>query len=339
VLGVLEPKPTGWLIVGANPLAIVIAKHLVKTGYSAVLVDTNVRNTAIARREGLEAITANALDLDDDDDPRLYGVGAIIALTDNEDLNTLLCTHFKEENPGASLYRWARGTADENAARPGAGEVVWPELSLTALKAMTVEEIEKHVVRTRRKVERIRHRERVLLCFGPDQVETSLGQRTEGEADVLLYEPFSTGVAIRIEPDWVIYSDCRDMGELYAQMLCAMADKVEKIDRDAVYQQLLKQEDEYSSYIEYGMAMPHLYVKDLEQSVAAVAKLGHPVLDSRAQHEVQFVFLVLSPEGDPQHHLNALAEISRFFMDPENLSALEEAESAEDIREALHLVS
>jgi mannitol/fructose-specific phosphotransferase system IIA component (Ntr-type) len=177
----------------------------------------------------------------------------------------------------------------------------------------------------------------VLLCFDEDQVQTSLANKDEGEVDVLIHEPFATGVAIRIESDWVLYSDLQNMNDLYSQMLCTLADKVDSIDRDDVYQQLLKQEEEYSSYIEYGMAMPHLYVEGLEQSIAAFAKLQHPILDPRVQHEVRFVFLVLSPEGDPQHHLNALAEISRFFMDPENLSALEEAASVDEIREALHL--
>ena len=104
-LGLAERQPQGALIVGAPPLARQLAAALAGVGVRAVLVDSNYHHVAESRLAGLEAHHGNALAEDTLDGLDLAGVGRMLAMTANDEVNTLAAIQFREVFSGAEVYR------------------------------------------------------------------------------------------------------------------------------------------------------------------------------------------------------------------------------------------
>ncbi|KPK61447.1 MAG: hypothetical protein AMS21_09195 [Gemmatimonas sp. SG8_38_2] len=96
LLGVSKPDPQGILFVGAHPWALRIAAEVQRQGFSVRLADTNYSNIADAKMEGLptyygSTLTEAALDTMD-----LDGIGRMLALTANDEVNSLTAVNFTE---------------------------------------------------------------------------------------------------------------------------------------------------------------------------------------------------------------------------------------------------
>lgn len=91
-----EPNPQGVLIVGANQLARALAEALGKLDIQSVLVDSNRESISQARMSGLRAVYANALDEAAVEKLPLGGLGRIMTMTPNDEVNSLAALHYTE---------------------------------------------------------------------------------------------------------------------------------------------------------------------------------------------------------------------------------------------------
>lgn len=97
MLGVSEPDPKGVLIIGANPVAIALAKALSQSGFRPLLVDTSWERIRRARMEGLETFFGNPVSEQAERSLDLVGMGRMLALSAHSPLNTLACMHYRME--------------------------------------------------------------------------------------------------------------------------------------------------------------------------------------------------------------------------------------------------
>lgn len=104
-LGIAEPKPQGFIIVGAYKAARNIALSLKEEGYSVLLVDTNWSNISSARMEGLPTFYGNILSQYALDELDLGGKGRILAMTSDNDFNTLVTAEFAHVFGRAETYQ------------------------------------------------------------------------------------------------------------------------------------------------------------------------------------------------------------------------------------------
>jgi NhaP-type Na+/H+ or K+/H+ antiporter len=104
-LGLAKPNPQGVLMVGAHSWARVIAKFLHENGFQVSLVDSNWANISAARQEGLKAYYENILLEDISEDINLDGIGKLIALTRNDEVNSLSALHFIEDFGRSQVYQ------------------------------------------------------------------------------------------------------------------------------------------------------------------------------------------------------------------------------------------
>jgi hypothetical protein len=100
LLGVADPDPQGVLIVGAHPWARAIAAELKAEGVAVRLVDTNYSNIAQARMEGLPVYYGSALT-----EGALAGIGRLLAITSNDEVNSLTALHFSEVFGSSGVYQ------------------------------------------------------------------------------------------------------------------------------------------------------------------------------------------------------------------------------------------
>jgi NhaP-type Na+/H+ or K+/H+ antiporter len=106
-LGLSQSDPQGVMILGAHPWAREIAKGLKGEGVPVCLVDSNYTNIAESRMAGLpvhygSALTEGALDSID-----LEGIGRLLALTSNDEVNSLSAVNFSEIFGEQEVYQLA----------------------------------------------------------------------------------------------------------------------------------------------------------------------------------------------------------------------------------------
>lgn len=107
-LGLSQRNPQGLLIVGANYWARRIALAVYQAGYRVVIADTNPVNIEAARRDGLETYYGSILAEVARDEINLAGVGRLLALTPNVEVNALAAEHFAVTFGGQNVYELAR---------------------------------------------------------------------------------------------------------------------------------------------------------------------------------------------------------------------------------------
>ncbi len=113
-LGVAEPDPRGFLIIGANPVARAIGKALQEQEFNVLLTDTTWENIRAARMAGLPTYYGNPISAHADQYLDLVGIGRMLALSPVADVNVLAGLRFRREFGSASIY--ALQTAQEKDA-------------------------------------------------------------------------------------------------------------------------------------------------------------------------------------------------------------------------------
>ncbi len=93
-LGLAEGSPQGALFVGAHSWAREMALALQKEGLRVVMADSNWYNVTRARMAGLPVHYGGILSEHVLEEIDLYGIGRLLALTSNEEANTLAALHF-----------------------------------------------------------------------------------------------------------------------------------------------------------------------------------------------------------------------------------------------------
>lgn len=97
LLGLMEEEPRGILIVGANPVARVIGKALLKQGFRVKLTDTTWSEIQAARMDGLDTYYGDPVSAHADRQLELEGIGRLFAMSRRPALNTLATIKFRRE--------------------------------------------------------------------------------------------------------------------------------------------------------------------------------------------------------------------------------------------------
>lgn len=107
-LGLSSSDAQGLLIAGAGQTARAIALALQREGFATVLVDTRYPRIRKARDAGLNACFANILSEQVLDEVDFGGLGKFLALTSNDEVNTLAVARFREFFGRDQVYQLTR---------------------------------------------------------------------------------------------------------------------------------------------------------------------------------------------------------------------------------------
>lgn len=121
-LGVSQQNPQGILIVGAHPLARSMAQALREEKYQVLMVDTNWSNVTAARLDGLPAYYGSIVSEEIMNDLDFGGIGRLLALTSNDEANSLAALHFVEIFGRAEVYQ-----LPPTSGRGKNGEELWAQ--------------------------------------------------------------------------------------------------------------------------------------------------------------------------------------------------------------------
>jgi NhaP-type Na+/H+ or K+/H+ antiporter len=104
-LGLAIANPQGVLFAGAASWIRSIAQALQDEGFQVLLVDTNYNNTAAARMAGLPVVCASVLSEFVEEEIELGSIGRLLALTPNDNLNSLAAMEFATVFGRAEVYQ------------------------------------------------------------------------------------------------------------------------------------------------------------------------------------------------------------------------------------------
>lgn len=104
-LKLAKPNPQGVLFVGAHNWTREMAKILREEGFQVCMVDTNWANISAARLEGISTYYGSVVADQIFDDLDLAGIGKILALTPNDEINNLAILHFMGIFDRSELYQ------------------------------------------------------------------------------------------------------------------------------------------------------------------------------------------------------------------------------------------
>lgn len=115
-LGLSRPGQRGLLIISADPVARAIGEAVQREGYEVLMVDSNATNIRAARLAGLPTLHANALSDSVGDAVSLSGIGRVLAMTANDEVNTLVALKHARQFGRDNIYQIDTG----NATKPKA---------------------------------------------------------------------------------------------------------------------------------------------------------------------------------------------------------------------------
>ncbi|MGR3741871.1 PTS fructose transporter subunit IIABC [Companilactobacillus sp. DQM5] len=105
-------------------------------------------------------------------------------------------------------------------------------------------------------------------------------------------------------------------------------------DKELYRADIMKRESETSTGIGDGIAMPHAHDKAVKRATVLFAKSNTGVdFDSLDGQPVSLFFMIAAPEGADNIHLQALAQLSTLLIDPELISKLKNASTAEEVQQ------
>jgi len=116
LLGVAEPPEFGFLIIGANTVARMIAVELTKHEVPVVLADTSWENVRLARMENLQVYFGNPVSEHAANQLDLTGIGNLLVISPYKHMNSLATYHFLDWfGDHNSVYSLAEGEQDQTA--------------------------------------------------------------------------------------------------------------------------------------------------------------------------------------------------------------------------------
>lgn len=108
-LGVAKPVPRGFLIIGAHEWAIDMAKELEKYDVKVTIADSNWNNISRAKSKNLETFYGDVLSEYALDRLNLDGIGKLLSVTPNDEVNALTVIRFSELFGRSLVYKLPPG--------------------------------------------------------------------------------------------------------------------------------------------------------------------------------------------------------------------------------------
>ncbi len=104
-LKVAQANPQGVLLVGAHSWGMELAKELKENKFAVALIDTNRENIYRAKMAEIPAYRVSALSEQLYEELNLDGIGKLLAITSNDEANSLACLHLRDLFDSKEIYQ------------------------------------------------------------------------------------------------------------------------------------------------------------------------------------------------------------------------------------------
>jgi two-component system sensor histidine kinase KdpD len=135
-----------------------------------------------------------------------------------------------------------------------------------------------------------------------------------------------------IAPQRIIIWDQPALKEAILQNLVKVAAKSDRIgDPETLLKEVLKREEQGSTFFNEGVAFPHARINGLTAPIVALGLTRKGVSDVLTEKPIEIVFLILSPAQTPEIQVKVLGLTSRAAQNRQLLQSLKSAQTPEEV--------
>jgi len=337
ILGLLEKHPSGWLIVGSHQIAREVARFLERVRKVPVaLIDGNRVAVVEARQEGLRAFHGDARETGRiENRPEMQGIGKLLAFTDNDDLNELLCKKWEPGFGKDHVYRWASSQSDDEDVNT-TGIILWswmPKPSMISSELLLGEAAIIEIEGVRRDnpgnlaALLSAHEEEVLLDPKPGSKMTT----EDAESRTLYLQREADYLLSTLDASRMLRIDTDDADTVYGALSEVLAKATPELSAGEVHALIKEREAAAPTTLGHGVTLPHIKVEGLASTVCAIAIVPGGFTNGDDPAPVHLVFMLASPPDKPEMHLAVLGEIARLCADEQVRDKLINCPDAADL--------
>ncbi|HOV77738.1 MAG TPA: PTS sugar transporter subunit IIA, partial [Sedimentisphaerales bacterium] len=275
-----------------------------------------------------------------EDRPEVHGIGNLLALTDNEDLNNVLCRQWTDTFGRYHVFGWHSAAGAPSVSRELTPWVVWSRLPRPSILSSNLDH-----ARARLKVEEVSNpkdaaRNGPLLLAGPGVVfvdPSNASSPNAGNVSHAMVLERRTGYLIEaLRPQLFLRSQTADLATLLKQLIDRFLELVPQLPAHQLVQELVERERVLSSAIGEGVAIPHAYNKAVPMRLCGLALVPNGLaIATMDERPVRLVFLLIGPPGDPEGHLALIAEVAGLAADEDVRERLVEATSFDEVQSVI----
>ncbi|MBD2725254.1 cation:proton antiporter [Nostoc sp. FACHB-892] len=130
-LKITSKDATGAVIVGCNPLSLLIARFFQERGENVVMIDTDPERLVEAEAQNLRVIASSGLDAAVLEEAGIASMGTFLAMTSNGEVNFVLAQRASEEfNPPRVLAVFPRDPQASNSVSNKVNQAFIPDLAI-----------------------------------------------------------------------------------------------------------------------------------------------------------------------------------------------------------------
>ncbi len=335
-LGVMAPAKKDWLIVGAHVFARKIASFISKTSETTcILVDTNYDEIREAQNEGFRAHNGDALSVSGMPEDVQPLIGNVLALTDNRDLNELICEKWQPFVSRSHLFRWSPQHS-ERTENP-VGTPVWANLPKPSRVAYDLRNRDTILVSSRIEQASAKLLPGTVPLFSRTNGEFDLTElEWKGKGEVLLYQQITLHLPLFVHAEHILKLDVTTYEDLISEALYHTRETHPEIPYEHTRSLLLAREYDFPTKLGHGVAIPHAHCKAIKEPICLIVRVPAGLELHAYDGELSKLFFVLlSSTADPEMHLILLADIAKIASDPELVDWILEEPDPNKVKQSL----
>jgi NhaP-type Na+/H+ or K+/H+ antiporter/mannitol/fructose-specific phosphotransferase system IIA component (Ntr-type) len=327
ILKLTRPQPKDWLIIGAHSFGQTLARFIQKNGFNAIYV-------ASARKQGFKAYRADAFDAELLEWESFIGVGNVVALTDNRDINFSMTKHWGRLNDRVKTYRWSNQTDDSNDST-SKSKVIFADLPKPSTLSTQFETGIWQIIREQGKA--LDETKAIELAYF-DQDRVHLNQDTskarhnnEGNITLCFKRPREPLTELLSARHIVFPQELQNVDEAFKLMLKAFEKDHPNLSMSKLLEDFQKEYEQQRLIIENNCSIGLIQNDEIESPILGMVKPANSFVDQKSGTEIKLSIFMISPSSNRNKHLMLLASVARFLNDPDNLKGVLNAKAPEEV--------
>ncbi len=206
--------------------------------------------------------------------PELYPfIGNVLALTDNRDLNQLICERWAEVVGRKHVYRWSPDSARQEQLTGGLGQPIWNNLPKPTQIEYTLRNKDAVIAKANLKKlpTKLRRDTISLILQLGKQIHLQPELPNDQEGSVLIFLQKARYLLFYTYPEQVIFPSAPTLEELFDTMVEKAKDRFPDLDVSEIVTQLLSREKSFSTRLSHNVAIPHAYSADTSEPICVIA--------------------------------------------------------------------
>ena len=227
------------------------------------------------------------------DDGVLQQVGNLLALTDNSDLNILLCQRWSAHLGKDKVFFWSSIQEDRGKFT---GTAIWPALPKPSALSGELERGEALLAPTQEDGQAGHIPATALLSLHRDQIELNPEPKPDTPKTSLFLTRKTDYLTLSLKSELIVELEEDSLESLFATLVRHLAGQARSLPQKQTVGDLLQREKAFPTVLGPGIASPHAYSEAIETPLCALARLPHGVdFGSPEGEAVHLVFFAFEP--------------------------------------------